>query len=146
MLSLELENALNKYKKKVFIYEWEYFTKRIHDELMISVLEKYQFLYVEINFEIIQKELPKKPDQLKFWHVFFEQISQKRYSDLCGFLENNKGVALIFTHSNTANNNVAWFRFCENILNRTGFDMQKWDEISLAEYPPKEFLTSSANN
>ncbi|MDR0516552.1 MAG: hypothetical protein LBH25_05845 [Fibromonadaceae bacterium] len=143
MLPEELNLALKKYNKKVFIYEWEYFTKRIQDELLFSALEEYQFLYVEISFNATKNELQKKEDSLKFWKAFLNQLTQKRYNDLCGFLEDNKGIALIFSHSNSQDNVIAWLRFCQDISSETGFDMQKWNEIVYAEYPPREFFAKS---
>jgi hypothetical protein len=143
MLPEELSATLKKYNKKIFIYEWEYFTRRIHDELVFSAVEEYQFLYVEINFNIVQNELQNKEDRLKFWKIFLQMLNQKRYNDLCGFLDNRDGIAIIFTRSNSSDNAVAWERFCQSISEETGFDMQKWSEVIHAEYPPKEFFVKS---
>ncbi|MDR2580910.1 MAG: hypothetical protein LBC85_07965 [Fibromonadaceae bacterium] len=143
MLPEELKSALSKHKKWVFVYDWEFFSMRIHDELVISVLEDCQFLYVEMIFDVVQSELQKKNDRLKFWDAFFKLLSQKRYDDICGFLDNDRGLALVFTHSNSSDNNIAWTRFCECILSKTGFNMLKWDGINYAEYPPKEFFVSN---
>lgn len=139
--------VLRKHKYKVFIYAWEYFTKRIHNELVRSVLEKSPFFYVEINFKVIQKELHTSNEHFKFWEAFFCMLStQKRYCDLCGFLRNNEGIAFLFLDSDTAlntkENNYAWNRFCDEIGNRTSFDIRKWEGIIYAEYPPKEFLAA----
>jgi hypothetical protein len=143
MLPEELSLCLKKYNKKLFIYEWEYFTRRIHDELMFSAVEEYQFLYVEINFSVVENELQTKEDRLKFWEIFLQRISQKRYNDLCGFLDNYDGIAIIFTRSNSSDNAVAWERVCQSISEETGFDMLKWKGIMHAEYPPKEFFIKS---
>jgi hypothetical protein len=140
MLPEELSLSLKRYNKKVFIYEWEYFTKRIHDELVFSAIEESQILYVEINFNVVQNELQKKEDRLEFWKIFLQNLNQKRYNDLCGFLNKYEGIALIFTHSNSSNNAVAWERFCQNVSSETGFNMQKWNGIIRAEYPPMEFF------
>ena len=146
MLPEELSLALRKYKNKIFIYAWEYFTRRIHDELLRSVVEESPFFYIEINFKIIQKELPDSNDCSKFWVAFFDILStQKRYSDLCGFLRNNEGIAFLFLDSvsNTKEGNSGWNRFCDEIKIKTSFDMQKWEGIIYAEYPPKEFFISN---
>jgi len=143
MLPEELNPFLRKHKKKVFIYAWEYFTRRIHDELVRSVIEESPFFYVEINFSIIQKELYNNYDRSIFWEAFFDILStQKRYSDLCGFLKNDEGIAFLFLNSvlNTKESNPAWNRFCTEIEARTFFDMRKWNGIIYAEYPPKEFF------
>ncbi len=143
MLPEELNLSLRRYKNKVFIYAWEYFTKRIHEELLRSVLEESQFFYVEIYFNNIQQELTIRNDRAKFWDTFFEMLSmQKRHSDLCGFLKNNEGIALLFVNSvsNTKESNPAWNRFCNEIKAKTSFDMQQWNGIVYAEYPPKEFF------
>jgi hypothetical protein len=140
MLPEELKSVLKKRKKNVFIYDWEFFTRRIHDELVFSVIEGYQFLYVEITFATVEKELRRKNERLKFWHAFFDQLDKKRFSDLCGFLDNGSGIAVIFTHTSASSNSIAWVRFCENVLSKSGFNMQKWLGINHAEYPPKEFI------
>ena len=143
MIPEEFKSVLKKCRKNTFIYDWEFFSKRIHDELVFSVIEEYQFLYVEIIFSVVDNELQKKFDRLKFWHAFFDQLDKKRFSDLCGFLNNEGGIAIVFTYSSSSNNYMAWVRFCENVLSKSGFDMRNWDGINKAEYPPKEFLATS---
>jgi len=141
-----LSLALRKHKNKIFIYTWEYFTRRIHDELLRSAIEESPFFYVEINFEIIQKELHESDACSKFWVALFDVLStQKRYNDLCGFIKNNEGIAFLFLDSvsNTKENNSGWNRFCDEIKSKTSFDMQKWEGIIYAEYPPKEFFISN---
>jgi len=139
MLPEELNLFLRKRKDMVFIYAWEYFTRRIHEELVRSVLEESPFSYVEINFSIIQRELPENDERLKFWEAFFDVLSkQKRHSDLCGFLRNDEGIAFLFV--NSIDNNPVWGRFCAEIEARTSYNMQKWKEIIYADYPPKEFF------
>jgi len=141
-----LNLALRKHKNKIFIYTWEFFTRRIHNELLRSAMEESQFFYVEINFEIIQKELQESDAYSKFWTAFFDTLStQKRHSDLCGFLRNNEGIAFLFLDSvsNTKENNSGWNRFCDEIKTKTSYDMQKWEGIIYAEYPPKEFFISN---
>jgi hypothetical protein len=143
MLPEELGLILRKYQNKVFVYAWEYFTKRIHNELICSVIEESPFFYVEIKFNVVYKELPLLDDRLKFWKIFFELLStQKRGCDLCGFLNENEGIALLFVDSviNTKEDNPVWNRFCTEIKAQTFFDMRKWDGIIYAEYPPKEFF------
>jgi hypothetical protein len=146
MLPKELSLALRKHKNEIFIYTWEYFTRRIHDELLRSTIEESPFFYVELNFKIIQKELQAIDDRSKFWIAFFDMLSkQKRYSDLCGFLRNDEGIAFLFLDSvlNANGNNFGWNRFCEDMKIKTSFDMQKWEGITYAEYPPKEFFISN---
>jgi hypothetical protein len=143
MLPEELILSLKKYNKNLFIYEWEFFTRRIHDELVFSAVEEYQFLYVEINFNIVQNELQSKEDRLKFWEAFLQRLNQKRYNDICGFLDSYNGIAIIFTRSNSSDNAVAWERFCQSVSEKAGYDMQKWKGIVHAEYPPKEFFVKS---
>jgi len=135
--------VLRKYKNKVFVYAWEYFTKRIHDELVYSVLEESPFFYVEMKFAVVNKELPSIDDRSKFWKVLFELLStQKRGCDLCGFLSENEGLGFLFVDSviGTGENNPVWNRFCNEIEAKTFFDMRKWNGIIYAEYPPKEFF------
>jgi len=146
MLPEELNLALRKHRNKIFIYTWEYFTRRIHNELLRSAIEESPFFYVEINFEIIQKELHTSDACSKFWIAFFDTLStQKRYSDLCGFLKNDEGIAFLFLDSvsNTKESNSGWNRFCDEIKIKTSFDMQEWEGIIYAEYPPEEFFTSN---
>jgi hypothetical protein len=146
MLPKELSLALRKHKNKIFIYTWEYFTRRIHNELLRSAIEESPFFYVEINFEIIQRELHSSDACHKFWIAFFDMLStQKRHSDLCGFLRNHEGIAFLFLDSvsNTKESNSGWNRFCDKIKSKTSFDMQKWKGILYAEYPPKEFFISN---
>jgi hypothetical protein len=148
MIPEELNLVLRKYEKKVFIYSWKYFTKRIHDELVRSVLEESPFFYVELNFNVVKKELElhTSAERLKYWETFFEMLlTQKRHSDLCGFLNNNDGIAFLFTDSisNIKNHNPVWNRFCEEIAAKTFFDMREWQGIIYAEYPPKEFFASN---
>jgi len=143
MLPKELNLVLRKYKNKVFVYAWEYFTKRIHDELVYSLLEESPFFYVEIKFTVIYKELPSIEDRSRFWKVFFELLStQKRGCDLCGFLSENEGIGFLFVDSviGTRENNPVWNRFCNEIEARTFIDMRKWEGIIYAEYPPNEFF------
>jgi hypothetical protein len=143
MLPKELNLILQKSKNKVFIYAWEYFTRRIHDELTRSVQDESPFLYVEINFDVIQKELPLSETQALFWKAFFDMLSeQKRSSDICGFLKNNEGIAFLFLDSITNNRdeNHAWNRFCAQIETKTSLNMRKWKGIIFGEYPPKEFF------
>ena len=143
MLPKELSLVLRKYKDKVFVYAWEYFTKRIHDELVYSVLEKSPFFYVEIRFSIVHRELPSVDDRLKFWKIFFESLStQKRGCDLCGFLNENEGIGFLFVDSviGVGEKNPAWNRFCNEVEAQTLFDIRKWKGIIYAEYPPKEFF------
>jgi len=145
MLPKELSLVLRKYKNKVFVYAWEYFTKRIHDELVYSVLESSPFFYVEIKFSVIYKELPSIEDRSKFWRVFFELLStQKRGCDLCGFLSENEGIGFLFVDSaiGMGENNPVWYRFCNEVEARTFIDMRKWEGIIYAEYPPSEFFTT----
>jgi hypothetical protein len=144
MLPKELSLVLRKYKNKVFVYAWEYFTKRIHDELVYSVLEGSPFFYVEIKFNVVYKELPSMDDRVKYWKVFFEWLStQKRGCDLCGFLNEDDGIGFLFVDSviGTGEKNPVWHRFCEEVKDKTLFDMRKWKGIIYAEYPPKEFFT-----
>jgi hypothetical protein len=139
----ELNLVLQKYKKDIFIYAWEYFTRRIHDELVRSVMEESQFFFIEINFKVVEEELHSSADRLAFWKAFFEILStEKRGCDLCGFLNNNEGIALLLVNSslNTKESNPAWNRFCAGIEAKTFFDMRKWQGIIYAEYPPKEFF------
>jgi len=146
MLPKELSLALRKHKNKIFIYTWEYFTRRIHDELFRSAIEESPFFYVEISFETIEKELHITENYSRFWAAFFDMLStQKRHSDLCGFLRNNEGIAFLFLDSvsNTKESNVGWNRFCDEMKIKTSFDMQKWKGIIYAEYPPKEFFISN---
>jgi len=146
MLPKELSLALRKHKDKIFIYTWEYFTRRIHNELLRSAIEGSPFYYVEIDFEVIQKELRESDAFSKFWIAFFDILSkQKRHSDLCGFLRNEEGIAFLFLDSvlNAKNSNSGWDRFCDEMKNKTSFDMQKWKGIVYAEYPPKEFFISN---
>ncbi|MCL2284002.1 MAG: hypothetical protein FWC26_11870 [Fibromonadales bacterium] len=139
MLPEELSLFLRKRKDKVFIYAWEYFTRRIHDELVRSVIEESPFLYVEVSFSIIQRELSESNDRLNFWDNFVNVLStQKRHSDLCGFLRNDEGIAFLFV--NSVDNNPAWDRFCAEIEAKTSFDMRKWEGIIYTAYPPKEFF------
>jgi hypothetical protein len=143
MLPEELNISWRKYKNNVFIYSWKYFSKRIHEELLRSALEESPFFYVEINFSIIERELPLGADRLKFWGAFFDILStEKRYCDLCGFLKNNDGIAFLFINSNLniADTSPVWNRFCTQMQIRTCYDMQKWEGIIYAEYPPKEFF------
>ncbi|MCL2206536.1 MAG: hypothetical protein FWB90_00385 [Fibromonadales bacterium] len=141
MLPEELKLFLRKCKNKVFIYAWEYFTRRIHDELVRSVIEESPFSYVEINFSVVQQELPSNSDRLKFWEAFFEELpKQKRFCDLCGFLRNDEGIAFLFV--NSIDNNPAWDRFCSEIEAKTSFDMRKWEGLLYADYPPKEFFNT----
>jgi len=140
MMPEEFKSVLKKRKKSTFIYNWEFFSRRIHDELVFSVIEECQFLYIEINFSTIDNELQRKIDRIKFWHAFFDQLNKKRFSDLCGFLDKEEGIAIVFTYSGSSNNYMAWVRFCENILSKSGFDMRDWKGINKAEYPPEEFL------
>jgi len=130
-----LSLALRKHKNKIFIYTWEYFTRRIHNELLRSAVEGSPFYYVEINFEVIQKEVRESEAYSKFWIAFFDILSkQKRHSDLCGFLRNDKGIAFLFLDSvlNDKNSNSGWDRFCEEMKIKTSFDMQKWKGIVTA--------------
>jgi len=146
MLPKELSLALRKHNNKIFIYTWEYFTRRIHSELLRSAIEESPFFYVEINFEAIQEELSDSEARSKFWIAFFDMLStQKRHSDLCGFLRNDEGMALLFLDSvsNTKEEHPGWNRFCNEIKNKTAYDMQKWEGIMYAEYPPKEFFISN---
>jgi len=146
MLPKELSLALRKHKDKIYIYTWEYFTRRIHDELLRSAIEESPFFYVEINFNVIEKELHTTEDCSTFWTAFFDILStQKRFSDLCGFLKNNEGIAFLFLDSisNTKESNIGWNRFCDEIKIKTSFDMQKWKGITYAEYPPREFFISN---
>jgi len=139
MLPEELNLFLRKCKNKVFVYAWEYFSKRIHEELVRAAVEESPFFYVEMSFSIVEQKLPVNSDRLKFWEVFFDVLStQKRFSDLCGFLRNDEGMAFLFV--NSVEDNPVWNRFCAEIETRTSFDMRKWDEIIYATYPPKEFF------
>jgi len=141
MLPKELNLFLRKCKNKVFIYAWEYFTRRIHDELLRSAVEESPFFYVEMNFNVVEEKLPASNDRLIFWKAFFEVLpSQKRLCDLCGFLKNDEGIAILFV--DTVDNNPAWSRFCAEIQTRTHIDMQTWDGIIYADYPPKEFFAT----
>jgi hypothetical protein len=150
MLPKELNLALLKHKNEIFIYAWKYFTRRIHDELLRSLIEESPFFYVEIKFEIIQKELCTSENNYKFWKAFFNMLSiQKRYSDLCGFLKNDEGIAFLFLSSasvlNTKESSYVWNRFCNEIKNETSFDMREWEGIIYAEYPPREFFVANAD-
>ncbi len=145
MLPEELNLVWRKYKKKVFIYAWEYFTKRIHDESLRSVLDESPFFFVEIKFDVVQKELQTSDERSTFWRALFELLStQKRGCDFCGFLSNDEGIAILFV--DTKENNPAWNRFCEEMQIRTLIDIKKWEGITYGKYPPKEFFTANAKH
>lgn len=144
MLPKELKLILPKYKNKLFIYEWEYFTKRIQEEFIRSVMEESAFFYVEINFRIIEQELTQSSSRTEFWEAFLDLlIMQKRGCDICGFLSNDEGIAFVFVDSslNTKESNPVWNRFCKGVEAKTFLDMREWEGIIYAQYPPKEFFT-----
>ena len=143
MLPKELKLILPIYKNKLFIYDWENFTKRINDELIRSIMEESQFFYVEINFTIVERELPRSSSRAEFWEAFLDLLlMQKRACDICGFLNNDEGIAFIFVDStlNTKESNPVWNRFCKGVEAKTFSDMRKWEGIIYAQYPPEEFL------
>ncbi|GHV11697.1 hypothetical protein AGMMS49938_02860 [Fibrobacterales bacterium] len=144
MLPTEVYHLLKKFKKRTFIYDWEYFSRRIHEELFRSVAENTPLLYIEIPFAVVEHHLTDLEARGNFWKVFFEYIErQKRICDICGVLSGDVGIAIVFLDI-LPNCDIemqnGFNRMCNSIYSKSFIDIRKWDEITGVIYPPNEFF------
>ena len=60
---------------------------------------KSYFVYAELDFESVRKNLPADQEE-KFWEAFFKTLATKgRGSDVLGLLEKDSGLGLILLDS-----------------------------------------------
>ena len=100
MMKEQLFNLIRKHKYNISIYTEEIFERRCQEEIIRSDEDNSSFVYLEFDFEILQKEMPDIDTQLQFWDVFFAALNNSsRGSDIIGFLEHESGIGMLLLDS-----------------------------------------------
>ena len=95
-----LFNTIKKHHYNISIYTEDIFERRCQEEIIRSDEDNSSFVYVELDFDSIEKALGNKTNSQQFWNIFLETISQnKRGSDILGFLEHESGIGLLLLDS-----------------------------------------------
>ena len=99
MISEQLKNFIKKQKSRIVVYPNDLFEQRVQEEMIRADEYKSFFVYVELDFAAIRKNLFKDQEE-KFWDAFFKSLASKgRGSDVLGLLEKNSGFGLIMLDS-----------------------------------------------
>lgn len=100
MMKEQLFNLIRKHKYNISIYTEEIFERRCQEEIIRSDEDNSSFVYLEFDFEVLQKEMPDIDTQLQFWNVFFAALNNSsRGSDIVGFLEHESGIGMLLLDS-----------------------------------------------
>ena len=100
MMKEKLFNLIKKHRYNISIYTEDIFERRCQEEIIRSDEDKSSFVYIEFDFESIDKTLGNKANLQQFWSIFFETLSSnKRGNDIVGFLEHESGIGLLMLDS-----------------------------------------------
>ncbi|MCK9183558.1 MAG: hypothetical protein M0P13_11880 [Fibrobacteraceae bacterium] len=93
-------NWIEKQKYGIVVYPADLFELRIQEEMIRADEYKSYFVYVEIDFNAIRKELKGEEAEYEFWKAFLKCLATKdRGSDVYGLLKNNTGIGLLLLDS-----------------------------------------------
>lgn len=100
MMKELLFNLIRKHHYNISIYTEEIFERRCQEEIIRSDEEKSSFVYVEFDFNTINRMIPDQDSLMKFWDIFFMALSKNnRGSDIIGFLEQESGIGMLLLDS-----------------------------------------------
>ena len=100
MMKELLFNLIRKHKYNISIYTEEIFERRCQEEIIRSDEDNSSFVYLEFDFEALQKEMPDENVFTQFWNSFFSVLSSgSRRSDIIGFLEHESGIGILLFDS-----------------------------------------------
>ena len=100
MMKELLYNLIRKHKYNISIYTEEIFERRCQEEIIRSDEDNSSFVYLEFDFEALQKEMPDENVFTQFWNSFFSVLSSgSRRSDIIGFLEHESGIGILLFDS-----------------------------------------------
>jgi len=109
----ELFKLIRKHRFNTSIYTAEIFERRCQEEIIRSDEDKSSFVYLEFDFNAIQKIAKTEEDALQFWDVFLTALNRNnRGSDILGFLENDTGLGMLLLDSKIE----GWIRVRGRIL------------------------------
>jgi len=112
MMKEYLFNLIKKHQYNISIYTEDIFERRCQEEIIRSDEDNSSFVYVEFDFEAIDKVLGNKTNSDQFWNIFMESLSKnRRGSDILGFLEHNTGIGLLLLDSKLSGWNRVVGRF-----------------------------------
>ena len=99
MISEYLKTCIRKQKREIVVYPNDLFEQRVQEEMIRTDEYKSYFVYAELDFESVRKNLPADQEE-KFWEAFFKTLATKgRGSDVLGLLEKDSGLGLILLDS-----------------------------------------------
>ena len=100
MMKEDLFNLIKKHQYNISIYTEDIFERRCQEEIIRSDEDNSSFVYIEFDFDNLEKILGNKANALQFWNIFLETLSKnKRGSDIIGFLEHESGIGLLLLDS-----------------------------------------------
>lgn len=100
MMKELLFNLIRKHKYDISIYTEEIFERRCQEEIIRSDEDNSAFVYLEFDFDNLQKNLQTEENHAKFWEVFLASLNKSnRGSDIIGFLEHESGIGMLLLDS-----------------------------------------------
>ena len=100
MMKELLFNLIRKHKYNISIYTEDIFERRCQEEIIRSDEDNSSFVYLEMDFQLLQKEISDIDTQTQFWNVFFAALNNNsRGSDIVGFLEHESGIGMLLLDS-----------------------------------------------
>ena len=100
MMKELLYNLIRKHKYSISIYTEEIFERRCQEEIIRSDEDNSSFVYLELDFETLKRELPDEGEFTQFWNSIFAVLnSGSRGSDIVGFLEHESGIGMLLLDS-----------------------------------------------
>ena len=95
-----LFNLIRKHKYNISIYTEDIFERRCQEEIIRSDEDNSSFVYLEMDFQLLQKEISDIDTQAQFWNVLFAALNNNsRGSDILGFLEHESGIGMLLLDS-----------------------------------------------
>jgi len=95
-----LFNLIKKHQYNISIYTEDIFERRCQEEIIRSDEDNSSFVYIEFDFDSIDGTLGNESNSQQFWSIFLETLStNKRGSDILGFLEHESGIGLLLLDS-----------------------------------------------
>lgn len=100
MMKETLFNLIRKGKYNISIYTEEIFERRCQEEIIRSDEDDSSFVFIELDFETIQKKMGGEENALKFWSIVLASLHKSnRGSDIIGFLEHESGIGMLLLDS-----------------------------------------------
>ncbi len=91
------------YRKDFYLYSSENISRRIYEERARAELFGKAFTYAEIPFSNLVRSACNHENERKVWKaILYCLASELRGSDIRGFAENNRGIALLLLDSEEA--------------------------------------------